>query len=513
MTGTIKNFLTFLLYHDVCPEYQDDIENARKTCDLAAKEVWEVRQVVQKGPGSFNQACSMLFGGNYFDTVDDPAAWENVKFAEQDRMTQQSAREVLMYAMAGIGPDERAIKFKELAEKEKFEIKEIDDIDGFEIVSIEQPTPLTVGFYEKYAPNLKPVGVVRAKEFRDPAKGPFNLSKLEEQQWKLGGAPRHEFEFFMEGDLLAHCFPGMKALTKVFELNCDIHFFDEIMVALPSFYTFLNNDLMIDYKVPKPKEPTDKWVNMRAEHRKAMDLLAGPKLSRLEQARVLLKDLTIGADYDAAFGTRKLIPADNRLGFEYDVVPQPGVPPEREMGIIAPRYENQKMIDKEEAKAKDKFLEEFKALQGDSTDQMEPKKWWTPEEWWGDQEWYGLVKDWKPKKPPAKEHKQKFSLDQLKEDLRKEEEFIQDLETSLTEATLTEYQAVTYFGALDSFKAKMMTNKLHVMQLEGTNEPPGDGNISKIPKDVLLERSTQLDGPSDFEQSMQIKEDGSALDG
>ena len=69
-------------------------------------------------------------------------------------MTQQNARKVLMYAIAGVGPDERAIKFKDIAEKEQFEIKRIEDIDGFEIVSIEQPTALTVGFYKEYAPDL-----------------------------------------------------------------------------------------------------------------------------------------------------------------------------------------------------------------------------------------------------------------------------------------------------------------------------------------------------------------------
>ncbi|KAJ5312409.1 hypothetical protein N7508_003239 [Penicillium antarcticum] len=509
VTGTIKNFLTFLLYHDVCPEYQDDIQKARQTCDLAAKELWKVRQVVHNGPGNFNMACSMLFGGNFFDAIDDPEVWETVKFAEQDRMTQGSARWVLKYAMAGVGPDERAIKFKELAEKEQFKIKQIEDIDGFEIVSIEEPSPLTVGFYKEFAPNLKPVGVARAKEFRDPAKGEFNLSKLEAEKWKRGQAPSYEFEFFLEIDLLAHCFPGMKALTKVFELNCGIHFFDEIMVCLPSFYVFLANDLMINYKGPKTKEPTDRWINTRAEHRKAMDLLAGPKLSAREQARVLLKDLTLGADYDAEFGTRKHVPAATELGFEFDVALQPDVRAEDEMGILVPRYEGQKM--KEEDPTEEDDVEMSGVIQGGSTNLEEPKEWWTPGQWWSGQEWYSLVKDWKPtittpEERPSKRSrssngcfpfdKEEDSFDQLKETIRVNGELIKRMEAEMKEATLIEKETELFSTWLGFAKTRQTKDILHIMELQGSNvltEPPNEKTTAAIVVDVMLQRSLQSD--------------------
>jgi hypothetical protein len=535
VTGTIKNFLTFLLYHDVCPEYQDEIDKARQTCDMAAKEVWKARQVVHEGPGSFNQACSMLFGGNYFDAVDDPEIWKNIKFAEQDRMTQQIARKVLMYAIAGVGPDERAIKFKDIAEKEQFEIKRIEDIDGFEIVSIEQPTALTVGFYKEYAPDLKPVGVVRAKEFRDPAKGGFNLSNLEEEKWKAGKAPSYEFEFFLEGDLLAHCFPGMKALTKVFELNCGIHFFDEIMVCLPSFYVFLVNDLMIDYKRSKTKEITDRWIVQRAEHRKEMEALAGPKLSDCEQARILLKDLTMGADYDAAFGTRKHIPADNDLGFEYDVVPQPGVPAEADMGIIVPRYEGQK---KDEDQVIDKnVVDENEVVQGESTNQKKCKEWWTPEQWWAGEEWYGLVKDWKPTMTPAEERpakksisgngcfvpgKKEDSLLKLKENLRVNGELIQRKETEMKNTVFNEKDTASYTKWLKFAKFRLIEEKSHILDVEKRNnnlegpgvltEAPNEGTIASVEKDVIPEKGKDLGEPSHNEKNMQIKEGTSGSD-
>ncbi|KAJ5798853.1 uncharacterized protein N7503_006358 [Penicillium pulvis] len=40
-TDTIRNFLTFLLFHDACPAYNDDVLQARKICIIANMELWE----------------------------------------------------------------------------------------------------------------------------------------------------------------------------------------------------------------------------------------------------------------------------------------------------------------------------------------------------------------------------------------------------------------------------------------------------------------------------------------
>lgn len=38
---------------------------ARKICDLAEKELWEIKQVRHKFPGEFNVAASTLYDGRY----------------------------------------------------------------------------------------------------------------------------------------------------------------------------------------------------------------------------------------------------------------------------------------------------------------------------------------------------------------------------------------------------------------------------------------------------------------
>ncbi|KAF3171627.1 hypothetical protein TWF225_002242 [Orbilia oligospora] len=74
--NTIKNFLNYILYHNVCPEYTDNIKQAVKTCDKANEELPICAVLSDKFPGDFNKACSTLFGG-YWSYM-TPREWEKV---------------------------------------------------------------------------------------------------------------------------------------------------------------------------------------------------------------------------------------------------------------------------------------------------------------------------------------------------------------------------------------------------------------------------------------------------
>ena len=43
----------------------------------------------------------------------------------------------------------------------------------------------------------------------------------------------------------------MKVIAPVLELNCRIHYFDEVAIAYCSIYTVLYNDLMLEWKEPR----------------------------------------------------------------------------------------------------------------------------------------------------------------------------------------------------------------------------------------------------------------------
>lgn len=249
-TVTIRNFLSYLLYHNVCPEHKESIDQARTSCDVAGKELWKNQQFTTQGPGDFNKACSTLFGGVFFDMYVEDDQWNNDKDPSV-RMTYEIARKVVKFAIAGAGSSSQAHRFQDLANRDALRTMRVEDIDGFEVTSVHPPGPEVRDFYKAYAPDLRPVGKMLAKAYRDPGKPGFDLTPEERLQWERDGPPENEFEFFLEENLLERCYPGMKVITSVFELNCGLHFFDDVHTAYCSHYRVLANDLMIGWKEPR----------------------------------------------------------------------------------------------------------------------------------------------------------------------------------------------------------------------------------------------------------------------
>ncbi|KAJ5246287.1 hypothetical protein N7468_001270 [Penicillium chermesinum] len=235
-TVTIHNFLTYLLFHDVCPEYKEDILQARETCNLASKELWKNLKLLSRSPGAFNKACSFLFGGYHFDIRNDSSDWSLLKYG----ITFGAAYEVYERFKGALEEDDPNLT-----------VIPIRDIDGFEIVSIEEAAPHVLVNYEKHAAGHTPVGIVHAKSFRDPSKAEIDLSPQEQWDWDHGKAPSYSFTFLLETDLLQFCSPGLKIITKVMELSCGLHFFDQMIAIYPTFYECLHNDMMLHWKTPK----------------------------------------------------------------------------------------------------------------------------------------------------------------------------------------------------------------------------------------------------------------------
>ncbi|KAJ5674605.1 uncharacterized protein N7477_004539 [Penicillium maclennaniae] len=240
-TETIKNFYTYLLQRDVCLEYTDNLLQARKTCDLAAKELWMNVQLVREAPGQFNEACSMLFGGA-FSQSNTPSLGSELEKCHKAKM--ERARDVVRCAIAGVGNFEQASSFKELGNKHRLAAEKVLDIDGFEILAVIQPDSRVLEFYEKYASQHDALGRVKAVSFRDPAKPDLDMSPEERWDWNHGKVPTYEFEFFVDKALLPLMYAGLK-------LNCGVYYFDEILSTYPNFYTVIANGMMMKWKWPR----------------------------------------------------------------------------------------------------------------------------------------------------------------------------------------------------------------------------------------------------------------------
>ncbi|PYI06369.1 hypothetical protein BO78DRAFT_461311 [Aspergillus sclerotiicarbonarius CBS 121057] len=245
-TVTIRNFLSYLLYHDVCPEYKENIDQARTSCDIAAKELWKNQQFMAKGPGDFNTACSTLFGGDLYNVSVLGHDWKSSK-DDSPLLTNDAARKIIKFALACAGEDAQTLRFLELDKQNALGATRIEDIDGFEITAIHPPDQVVCGFYDAQASDLNPVGKVLAKSYRDPGLPAYDRSPEED----MVGPPELEFEFFLEGNLLQYCYPGMKVITPVWEMNCGFYYFEDVNRVYGSTYTVLDNDLMLGWKKPK----------------------------------------------------------------------------------------------------------------------------------------------------------------------------------------------------------------------------------------------------------------------
>ncbi|OAX78554.1 hypothetical protein ACJ72_07136 [Emergomyces africanus] len=249
-TGTIRNFLNYILLHDVCPEYSEDILAARVICDAAKVELWKAQQVNCWAPGNFNMACSTLFGGYFYGFYTGGQDWSNEVGAEG--MPDSVARKVVKFAIAGAGSYEQAVRFRNKAGDTSLKAICVDE-NGFEVIAITPVDNDVRDFYKHYAPDLQPVGKLRAIPWRNPG-----LPEEDLPPSQVGGAytfsppsATSEYEFFVDENILKFCFVGMKVDTSIWELNCGLHYFDNVMAVYCSFYTVLLNESMIGWKQPR----------------------------------------------------------------------------------------------------------------------------------------------------------------------------------------------------------------------------------------------------------------------
>ncbi|RAL14039.1 uncharacterized protein BO97DRAFT_422953 [Aspergillus homomorphus CBS 101889] len=260
-TVTIRNFLSYLLYHDVCPEHKDNIDQARKSCDIATTELWKNQQFMAKGPGQFNKACSTLFGGYLYDfnlEGDLEGPW-----ADGPPMTRSMAYRVVKLALVGAASDEVARKFRDIDLQGDVRAKRVEDIDGFEIMTVGPPNDDALDFYKEYAFDLIPAGKITAKAYWDPAKASYDMTAEESKARERDSPPI--FKFFLEQTLLQLCYPGMKVITPVWKTNVGFHYFEETFNAYGTIYTVLANDLMMGWKKPKPIKDTADGDEMEAD--------------------------------------------------------------------------------------------------------------------------------------------------------------------------------------------------------------------------------------------------------
>lgn len=240
----IKNFLNYVLMHDVCPEYARDVVAARNICDIAPTELRHIHELTLELPGTFNRAARSLFCERQVDHLDHE---ENYGALVQFRLT------ILLWSLSN-----QAEVFKE-------QILEADDPATINVVSTTEATYQILGIERpcqkdkrmvseqletmELKGKLKPAGFIRVVP-AIIAHGWGNTPRPDEVDF----SDAKQEEFVLEDELLAKFEVGMKIHITACELNIGLRFIKEVHDVRVSFDTFLPQYLMTNWKDPVPNE-------------------------------------------------------------------------------------------------------------------------------------------------------------------------------------------------------------------------------------------------------------------
>ncbi|KAL8807303.1 MAG: hypothetical protein Q9182_000808 [Xanthomendoza sp. 2 TL-2023] len=259
-TNVIRNFLNYLLHHDVCPEYKDQILAARAASDLTDKELPMTMKAQSHFPGDFQTACSELFGGVFQGTYAKNPDWapEAESYAG---MSPELAQQTFRIGLATQVSDEVARRYKEQNAAHMLQTTKVY-IACMEVIALVPAEDGIKRFYEKHeaAKGLNSLGRLKAKSWDPPFNPPKDLTEEEKLAEAGSTRPTEFFEFLVEDSVLEMCFVGMKFEATVHDLSFGLKFFDNISGVFCSFYGSIPNQRLMGWRVPEnePLPPREK---------------------------------------------------------------------------------------------------------------------------------------------------------------------------------------------------------------------------------------------------------------
>ena len=255
--NVIRNFLNYLLHHDVCPEHQDQLFAAKQICDTGEAQLWLTAECARLMPGNFNIACSLLFHGWYHDCYIDQLGDEQPSQKDQRILTAQN---VFRAALASHGTDHICDLYQQHNSQRKSQpLRKFRT--GLEVVRVEYASDQVKQLYNMpMFHECKPTGKLLVRVWHNPASLEQDITEEEEQAARMEPIELPEFEFWIEEEVLGKIFTGMKFEADVYELTFGVYFFDSPTNFRCSFFSWLPNEAMIgwkdhDYLPPRAANP------------------------------------------------------------------------------------------------------------------------------------------------------------------------------------------------------------------------------------------------------------------
>lgn len=244
--GVLKNFLNYLVHHNVAPEYTSQIAAARRTCDMAQGQLLLCVLAASDLPGKFNEACSILYGGFYRDTfTHDREAME--KMGIDPGLTEEAAKRMFIGGLASQGSESMFDAYNKQVGGKSIHVKRTFRT-FFEITELLFASSEVREMYNHTTMSgFSPIGKFKAQTWHCPGAPPEDLTEEEEEEFKLKPPHIEQFEFFVEDKVLEHLFAGMKMEAEVRETSFGLYYFESVTATLCSFYKFLPNESMMDW--------------------------------------------------------------------------------------------------------------------------------------------------------------------------------------------------------------------------------------------------------------------------
>lgn len=270
MVGVIRNFLNYLLHHDVCPEHKDQIDSARVLCDKATKELWNIASMTPVLPGDFNMACSEIFGGMYQGLYSTDQTW----MGESDTLHSlgigpERARQAFKIGIAANSSDEMFQIYRQQLSTKSCRRASTEET-AFEITEIGHPTETVLGLYaQQQSAGLKTLGKMKAKTWSSANAPEEDITEAEEAFLKANPPKFKNYEFWVEEEILKNCEVGMKFEATVRETSFGLSYFDAIGGVYCSFYQLIPNNLMEDWREIEKEWLPPKYNKNKAAKREA----------------------------------------------------------------------------------------------------------------------------------------------------------------------------------------------------------------------------------------------------
>lgn len=158
LVNVIRNFLNYILYHEVCPEYLFQVEASKRLCDQGERELWAVSQNNLNLPGTFNKACSELYGGVFQGQSSAASTWlTEEEFADfSTGIPPALARQVFKMGLVALSSTAQFEKYEAQSKTKSICVTSVEDV-SMEVV---EAIPSSAEVRSLYASrgNLAPLG-------------------------------------------------------------------------------------------------------------------------------------------------------------------------------------------------------------------------------------------------------------------------------------------------------------------------------------------------------------------